>query len=53
MNSLLLVAMFLGYLFLATAVWLAWLFRRAELERQKTELDEIQARWDQARQDRL
>jgi hypothetical protein len=46
MNSLLLVAMFLGYLVLATAVMLAWLFRRAELER-------IQEQWDQARQERL
>ena len=53
MNSLLLVAMFLGYLFLATAVMLAYLFQRAELEQRKTELDEIQAQWDQARQERL
>ena len=52
MNSVLLLALFFGYLFLATAVVLAWLFRRAELELQLTELKQVQAQWDEERKDR-
>lgn len=52
MNSVLLLALFLGYMFLATAVVLAWLFRRAEMELQKSELSKIQSEWDEARKDR-
>ena len=52
MNSVLLLALFLGYMFLATAVVLAWLFRRAEMELQKMELSKIQLEWDEARKDR-
>jgi uncharacterized protein (DUF3084 family) len=52
MNSLLLAAMFVAYLFLATGVVLGWLFQRAESERQKTELGQIQEQWDTARKDR-
>jgi uncharacterized protein (DUF3084 family) len=52
MNSLLLAAMFVAYLFLATGLVLSWLFQRAESERQKTELGQIQEQWDTARKDR-
>jgi len=52
MNSLLLAAMFVAYLFLATGVILGWLFQRAESERQKMELGQIQEQWDTARKDR-